>query len=181
MGGGAVKEIRTPVSKEDVLSLRAGDVLYLSGVLVTARDRAHRRLLEREEAPVSLNVVYHCGPLVRKRRDAWEVLSAGPTTSARMEPYLAPLLKKFSTRLIIGKGGFSKAARELLKKQACAYLAFTGGAGALAARAVKRVREVHWLELGIPEALWVLEVEKFGPLVVAMDAHGGSVYKVTTP
>ncbi len=177
-----MKEIRTPVSKENVLSLRAGDVLYLSGVLVTARDRAHRRAVEQpEDVPVSLNVVYHCGPLVRKRRGAWEVLSAGPTTSARMEPYLEQLLEKFSTRLVIGKGGFSKAAIELLKKHACAYLAFTGGAGALAARAIKRVREVHWLELGIPEALWVLEVEKFGPLVVAMDAHGESIYRAAIP
>ena len=173
-----MRELRTPVSREDVLSLRAGEVVYLSGVLVTARDRAHRRLLEQpEDVPVGLNVIYHCGPLVRKTRDAWEVLSAGPTTSARMEPYLEQLLERFGTRIIVGKGGLSKAAGELLKKHTCAYLAFTGGAGALAARAVKRVRSVHWLELGIPEALWVLEVERFGPLVVAMDAHGESVYR----
>ncbi len=172
-----MRELSTPVSREEVLSLRAGEVVYLSGVIVTARDRAHRRALEEGQAPVSFNVIYHCGPLVRRRDDAWEVLSAGPTTSARMEPYLEQLLERFSTRLIIGKGGFSKAARGLLKKHACAYLAFTGGAGALAARAVKRVREVHWLELGIPEALWVLEVERFGPLIVAMDAHGESVYQ----
>ena len=172
-------ELRTPVGREEVLELRAGDVVYLSGVLVTARDRAHRRALEipKEEVPASFNVVYHCGPLVRRKNDTWEVLSAGPTTSARMEPYLAPLLERFSTRLIIGKGGFSPAAGKLLKEHACAYLAFTGGAGALAARAVKRVLAVHWLELGIPEALWVLEVANFGPLVVAMDAHGGSVYR----
>lgn len=171
-----MRELSTPVSREEVLSLRAGEVVYLSGEIVTARDRAHRRALEVEDVPVSFNVIYHCGPLVRRRGDAWEVLSAGPTTSARMEPYLERLLERFSTRLIIGKGGFSSQARELFKRHTCAYLAFTGGAGALAAQAVRRVLAVHWLELGIPEALWVLEVERFGPLVVAMDAHGGSVY-----
>ncbi|NOZ58898.1 MAG: fumarate hydratase, partial [Euryarchaeota archaeon] len=142
-----MRELSTPVSREEVLSLRAGEVVYLSGVIVTARDRAHRRALE-EGAPVSFNVIYHCGPLVGKRDDAWEVLSAGPTTSARMEPYLEQLLERFFTRLIIGKGGFSSKARELLKRHTCAYLAFTGGAGALAAQAVKRVLAVHWLELG---------------------------------
>ncbi|WP_456475836.1 FumA C-terminus/TtdB family hydratase beta subunit, partial [Candidatus Pyrohabitans sp.] len=145
-------ELRTPVGREEVLGLRAGDVVYLSGAIVTARDRAHRRALEmrKEDVPASFNVVYHCGPLVRKRGEEWEVLSAGPTTSARMEPYLAQLLEKFSTRLIIGKGGFSTGVEKLFKQHTCAYLAFTGGAGALAARAVKRVLAVHWLELGIP-------------------------------
>jgi fumarate hydratase subunit beta len=180
VGGGAVRhELSTPVGREEVLKLRVGDVVYLSGVIVTARDRAHRRALElpKEEIPVSFNVIYHCGPLVKKQNERWEVLSAGPTTSARMEPYLASLLEKFSTRLIIGKGGFSPAAKELFKKHTAAYLAFTGGAGALAARAIKRVLAVHWLDLGIPEALWVLEVAEFGPLIVAMDAHGESVYQ----
>jgi fumarate hydratase subunit beta len=172
-------ELSTPVGREEVLKLRVGDVVYLSGVIVTARDRAHRRALElpKEEIPVSFNVIYHCGPLVREQDESWEVLSAGPTTSARMEPYLASLLDKFSTRLIIGKGGFSPAAKELFKKHTAAYLTFTGGAGALAARAIKRVLAVHWLDLGIPEALWVLEVAEFGPLIVAMDAHGESVYQ----
>jgi len=171
-----LRHLSLPAERASLSSLRAGDVVKVSGRLVTARDRAHRRALELSTAPVELKSVYHCGPLVRRAGDGWEVLSAGPTTSARMEAYLEGLLERFGTTVIIGKGGFSEAALDVLRRYGCVYLSFTGGAGALAAAAVKKVLEVHWLELGIPEALWVLEVRDFGPLVVAMDARGGSVY-----
>jgi len=168
-------ELELPLERREVGRLRAGDVLCLSGTLVTARDRAHARALELGCAPVELKSIYHCGPLVRRARGGWEVVSAGPTTSARMEGYIGSMLELFGTTVVVGKGGFSEKARETLRDR-CVYLAFTGGAGALAARAVRRVVEVHWLELGMPEALWVLEVKSFGPLVVAMDARGGSLY-----
>lgn len=170
----AVK-LRTPLSEKDVLKLKAGDVVHLSGEIVTARDAAHRRILSlpREELPFDPEgaVIYHCGPVVRKKAYSWKVVSAGPTTSARMNRYLDGILS-LGVRGIIGKGGMRA---EPFKGRAV-YFAFTGGAGSLAAESIKRVKAVHWLDLGIPEALWVLEVEDF-PVIVAIDAHGNSLYR----
>ena len=169
--------LRTPLTESDVLKLKAGDIVHLSGTIYTARDSAHRKIIElagRGGLPFRLEgaVIYHCGPVVRKTRKGWEVISAGPTTSARMNRYLDDILS-LGIRGIMGKGGMDP---EPFKGRAV-YFAFTGGAGSLAAESIKRVKAVHWLdELGIPEALWVLEVEDF-PLVVAIDAHGGSLYR----
>ncbi|ACS32820.1 FumA C-terminus/TtdB family hydratase beta subunit [Thermococcus gammatolerans] len=167
--------LRTPLSMEDVLRLKAGDVVYLSGEIVTARDSAHRRILSLPKEGLPFNpegaVIYHCGPVVRKTHGSYEIVSAGPTTSARMNLYLDGVLD-LGVRGIIGKGGMKA---EPFRGRAV-YFAFTGGAGSLAAKSIKRVRAVHWLDLGIPEALWVLEVEDF-PLLVAIDAHGNSLYR----
>ncbi len=171
--------LETPISKEEVRDLTVGDVVYVSGTMFTARDEAHRVLLELG-APLPLEglALFHCGPVVQKVDGGWRVVAAGPTTSARMEMFEADFLKRFKPRLIIGKGGMGKRTLAALEEVGAVYTHFTGGAGALAARAIKRVREVHFLEeLGIPEAVWVLEVERFGPLVVTMDAHGRSLYE----
>ncbi len=171
--------LETPISKEEVRDLTVGDVVYVSGTMFTARDEAHRVLLERG-APLPLEglALFHCGPVVQKVDGGWRVVAAGPTTSARMEMFEADFLKRFKPRLIIGKGGMGKRTLAALGEVGAVYTHFTGGAGALAARAIVRVREVHFLvELGIPEAVWVLEVERFGPLVVTMDAHGRSLYE----
>ncbi len=163
-------KLKTPISGEQVKKLKAGDIVYISGEIATARDRAHQRALEckKSEIPVSFEAIYHCGPLVKKT-NGWKVISCGPTTSARFEEYIPKMAKKFGTKIIIGKGG--------IKTKNCVYLCFTGGCGVLAARAVEKVKAVHWLDLGMPEAVWVLEVKNFGPLVVAIDAHGHSLFK----
>ncbi|WP_297418866.1 FumA C-terminus/TtdB family hydratase beta subunit [Thermococcus sp.] len=168
--------LRTPLSGEGVIKLKAGDIVHLSGTIYTARDSAHGKILSLSPEELPFNprgtVIYHCGPVVRKTPRGWEVVSAGPTTSARMNRYLGEILP-LGIRGIIGKGGMDS---EPFKGRAV-YFAFTGGAGSLAAESIKRVRAVHWLdELGIPEAIWVLEVEDF-PLVVAIDAHGSSLYR----
>ena len=173
------KVLTTPISEEEVRALRAGDVIYVSGTMFTARDEAHRVLLERG-APFPLEglALFHCGPVVQKVGEGWRVVAAGPTTSARMELFEAEFLAKFRPRVIIGKGGMGEKTLKALGEVGAVYTHFTGGAGALAAQAIRRVKEVHWLEeLGIPEAIWVFEVERFGPLVVAMDAHGRSLYQ----
>ncbi len=173
-------EIETPISLDVVKRLRVRDVVYVSGEIITARDKAHMRALELikrgENLPVSFNnaVVYHCGPLVQRVGEGWRVISAGPTTSARMNEATKELLKFVESIVIVGKGGMD-VSQELRGKGV--YLAYTGGAGALAADAIKRVKAVHWLDLGIPEALWVLEVERFGPCIVAIDSHGNSLYE----
>ncbi|NJE76473.1 FumA C-terminus/TtdB family hydratase beta subunit [Thermococcus sp. ES12] len=170
----AVK-LKMPLSEEDVLKLRAGDIVHLSGTIYTARDSAHRRILSlpREELPFEPEgaVIYHCGPVVRKRGDGYEVVSAGPTTSARMNRYLDGILG-LGVRGIIGKGGMEVGPF----KGRAVYFAFTGGAGSLAAKSIKRVKAVHWLDLGIPEALRVLEVEDL-PVLVAIDSRGNSLYR----
>ena len=168
----------TPIAEEKDRELKAGDVIYVSGIIFTARDEAHKVLLERGEPfPLEGLALFHCGPVVRKRNGAWEVIAAGPTTSMRMESLEPEFLRRFKPRVIIGKGGMGEGTLAALAEVGAVYCHFTGGAGALAARAIKSVREVHNLEeLGIPEAIWVFEVERFGPLVVAMDSHGRSLY-----
>ena len=170
--------LKTPISEEDIRRLRAGDIVYVSGIMVTARDAAHRRMLEylKEGKPLPVDLrggaLYHCGPVVRKKNGEWEVVAAGPTTSARMELYEATVIEKFGIRIVVGKGGMGSKTAEACKKYGAVYTIFTGGAAVLAANAIKRVIKVEWLDLGIPEALWVFEVENFGPLLVTIDSTG---------
>ena len=172
-------ELQLPTTESQVRSLRVGDVVYLSGTIVTARDEAHKKIIE-EGAPIDMKglAIYHCGPVVKRVGDKWEVIAAGPTTSARMNELEAEVLEKTGAKIVIGKGGMKDELLETFKRLGVVYLAFTGGAALLAAKSIKKVSGVYWLkELGIPEALWVFEVERFGPLVVAMDSHGNSLYK----
>jgi fumarate hydratase subunit beta len=177
-----VYRLKTPLSTEEVAKLRVGDTVYVSGVVVAARDAAHKRMLEYiergEKLPVDLRggVIYHVGPVVRKTERGWEVISAGPTTSARMEAFEADVIEKLGVKLVVGKGGMGKRTAEAMKKHVAAYAIFTGGAGVLAAKAIKRVIDVHWLDLGMAEAMWVFEVEDFGPLTVMIDPTGRNYY-----
>jgi len=171
--------LNLPVGEEEILKIRAGDVIYISGTVVTARDEAHKMAIEAfdegKELPVDFSkvAVFHCGPIVKREGDEWRIVAAGPTTSSRMEIFEYDFIKRFGTRIIIGKGGMGEKTAKACKEFKAIYAAFTGGAAVLAANAVKRVRDVFWLEeLGMPEALWILEVENFGPLTVTIDAHG---------
>ena len=172
----------TPIGDE-AKKLRMGDVLFLTGTVVTARDAGHRRALELmnkgEKLPVDLRglAVYHMGPIVRKVGDDWRVYSAGPTTSTRLETYEAEFLEKTGAKVIVGKGGMGAKTAEACKKLGAAYAIYTGGAGALAAKSIKKVKGVEWLDLGTPEALWILEVEDFGPLTVIIDPEGRNLYE----
>jgi len=114
---------------------------------------------------------------VKKIDDKWKIIAAGPTTSARMEALEADFIKTFKVRGIIGKGGmFEKTTRACVAFGAF-YGAFVGGCAILAARAMEEVEAVYWLEeLGIPEAVWLLKVNKFGPLTVAIDSHGNNLF-----
>jgi fumarate hydratase subunit beta len=171
-------KLKTPLSEADVRKLRVGDIVYLTGTIVTARDAAHRRMLdylkEGKPIPVDLRggVIYHCGPVVQKLGDQWIALAAGPTTSARMDLYEADVIKNFGVRMVIGKGGMGARTTQACKEYGAVYAYFTGGAAVLAANAIKRVVRVEWLDLGIPEALWVFEVEDFGPLLITIDSEG---------
>jgi len=172
----------TPIG-EEVRKLRMGDVLFLTGTVVTARDAGHRRALELlnrgEKLPVDLSglAVYHMGPIVRKLGNDWKVYSAGPTTSTRLETYEAEFLEKTGAKVIVGKGGMGAKTAEACKRLGAAYAIYTGGAGALAAKSIRKVKGVEWLDLGSPEALWILEVDDFGPLTVIIDPEGRNLYE----
>ena len=170
--------LTTPISEAEARDLHVGDVIYITGTVFTARDEAHLKMIEEGEPfPVSGLALYHCGPVVKRDDGHWRIVSAGPTTSARMEIFEDRFLEKFPVRVIIGKGGMGEKTLAALEKVGAVYTHYTGGAGALAARAISDVTNVHWLsELGMPEAVWVLSVREFGPLTVTMDAHGESLY-----
>lgn len=175
--------LKTPLSGNDVYKLKAGDVIYLTGRLITARDLAHKRirqyLRENRKLPFNLNglALFHCGPVVKKVDDEWTVVAAGPTTSMRMESFEHEVIEKLGVRLIIGKGGMGEKTRKAMMKHGAAYGVFTGGAAVLAAKHIKRVLDVKWMDLGTPEAVWTFEVEDFGPLIIAMDSHGESLFE----
>jgi fumarate hydratase subunit beta len=171
----------TPIGEES-RRLRMGDIVYITGTVITARDAAHRRALEilgrGEKLPVDFKgmAVYHMGPVVKKVGDKWEIVSAGPTTSTRLETYEADFLEKTGAKIVIGKGGMGPKTAEACRRLGTAYAIYTGGAGALAAKSVRKVKGVEWLDLGSPEALWILEVEDFGPLTVIIDPEGRNFY-----
>jgi fumarate hydratase subunit beta len=178
----AVYKFGTPISEEDIRKLKVNDVLYVTGTIVTARDQAHRRALEffKEGKPLPLSLqglaVFHCGPVMSKQGDKWVAVAAGPTTSTRMDIFEDEFIKNFKVRVVIGKGGMGKKTTDAMAKYGAVYGAFTGGAAILAAKAIKNVRTVEWLDLGMPEAMWVFEAEEFGPLAVAIDSHGNNIF-----
>ncbi len=114
--------------------------------------------------------------MVAKDGDKWIAVAAGPTTSTRMDIFEDEFIKDFKVRVVIGKGGMGKKTTDAMAKYGAVYGAFTGGAAVLAARAIKNVKSVEWYDLGMPEAMWVFEVEEFGPLVVAIDSHGNNLF-----
>jgi fumarate hydratase subunit beta len=177
-----VYKFKTPISEDQIRKLKVNDVLYVTGTIVTARDQAHRRALEyfKEGKQLPLNLeglaVFHCGPVVAKDGDKWIAVAAGPTTSTRMDIFEDEFIKNFKVRVVIGKGGMGKKTTDAMAKYGAVYGAFTGGAAVLAARAIKNVKSVEWYDLGMPEAMWVFEVEEFGPLAVAIDSHGNNLF-----
>ncbi|UCH02769.1 MAG: fumarate hydratase C-terminal domain-containing protein [Candidatus Bathyarchaeota archaeon] len=173
--------LETPISEEAVRRLKVRDTVYLSGEMFTARDSAHRRALEyvAEGKKIAIDMkgkaLFHCGPLV-KANGTYRIISAGPTTSTRMEMFEDEFIEKFGVRVVIGKGGMGLRTTEACKRFGAVYCAFTGGAGAQAGEAITRVKSVEWLDLGMPEALWILEIKEFGPLTVAIDSYGTNLY-----
>jgi fumarate hydratase class I len=122
-------------------------------------------------------VIYHCGPVVAENEDgSYDFVAAGPTTSIREEPYQADVIGRYGLRGVIGKGGMGPKTLEGLAQHGAVYLHAVGGAAQVLARAIPRVEKVFMLpEFGVPEALWVIEVERF-PVMVTMDSHGGSLH-----
>ena len=121
-------------------------------------------------------IIYHCGPIINKENSEIKIISAGPTTSERLSMYAPEIIKKYRIKAIIGKGGMDENTLRAMKEFGCVYLAATGGAGALIATKIIKIKNIYKEEFGMPEAIYELEVEKV-PLVVAMDSKGNSIYE----
>lgn len=170
------RKLNVPIKDEDLNEFKAGDVVYLTGNILTARDQAHKRILERG-APLDIEgaALFHAGPIIAKRDDDYEMVAIGPTTSMRMNPYQSDVLD-MGAKIIIGKGGMDDTVRDALVRNDALYVVATGGCAALYVDAVEKIESVDWLDLGMPEAIWNLKVKDFGPLIVAMDSQGNSLY-----
>jgi tartrate/fumarate subfamily iron-sulfur-dependent hydro-lyase beta chain len=174
--------LKTPLQEEDVRNLHIGDVVFLQGLVYTARDMAHQRLSsyleEGREIPERLagGVIFHAGPVARLEGGVWQLLGIGPTTSIRMEPF-SHLVPQLGVRALVGKGGMKDESLRIFKEYGCVYLLAAPGCSVKHSSCVQSVKGVHWLDLGMPEAMWVLEVQEWGPLVVGMDSHGRSIFK----
>ncbi len=170
--------LTTPLSQDDVLKLRIGDSVLLSGIIYTGRDAAHKRLVELlkegRELPVDIkgHIIYYVGPSPAKPGQA--IGSAGPTTSYRMDPY-SPILMKMGMKGMIGKGPRGEEVRRAMQEYKAVYFAATGGAAALIANSIKKAEVVLYEDLGA-EAVRKLTVEDF-PCIVANDTYGGDIYQ----
>jgi fumarate hydratase subunit beta len=186
--------ISLPVRDEQILSLQIGDTVYLDGIIVTGRDMVHKWLVEKFIHPVipasadeqkvyrtiqpylNKGVIFHCGPIVSGLESKeYKVISAGPTTSIRSEPYMSDIMHHFNLKGMIGKGGMGLQTLQACREVPGVYFHAVGGAGALIAQSIRKVIAVYQLEFGVPEAMWVLEVSEL-PVIVTMDAHGNSLH-----
>jgi fumarate hydratase class I len=191
-----MREVKIPISDETIRSLKVGDPVALTGVMVTGRDTVHKWLIEtfikktRQAQGDDLEVyaalkpllkcgiIYHCGPVVSGLdTKEYKFVAAGPTTSIREEPYQADVMKHFDLKGVIGKGGMGPKTLKGCQDVPGVYFHAIGGAATLIAQSVTKVLGVYKLDFGVPEAMWVIEVKKF-PAVVTMDAHGGSLHAV---
>jgi fumarate hydratase subunit beta len=189
-------ELTLPLSDEAVRSLKVGDPVALSGVMITGRDAVHKWMIdtfvkktrqpqgddlavyEAIQPLLKGSVIYHCGPVVAglESKD-YRFVAAGPTTSIREEPYQGDVMRHFDIKGVIGKGGMGPKTLTACQEVPGVYLHAIGGAASLIAQTVKRVLTVYKLDFGVPEAMWVIEVKNF-PAVVTMDSHGGSLHAV---
>ena len=177
--------LSTPVSAEAIRLLKLGDVVYLSGVLYTAREGVYRQVVDKglslpETVRGLTNVNFHCSPAASVRPDgSYSVEAVTATASFRFGKSMAAWFERSGAKVIVGKAGLTELAyREWFVPHGAVYLTTVGyGLGAMYGRSIKRVLDVHWLkELGIAQALWVLEVEKLGPFLVEGDAAGRSLF-----
>jgi tartrate/fumarate subfamily iron-sulfur-dependent hydro-lyase beta chain len=189
-----MKKIELPLNDRVVRDLKVGDPVLISGIMVTGRDTVHKwmvdtfiqkkRAMQGDDIQVYSAIqrllhgsaIYHCGPVVSGLdTNNYHFVAAGPTTSIREEPYQGEVMHHFKIQAVIGKGGMGPKTLQACQDVPGVYLHAIGGAASLIAQTVKRVIGVYKLDFGVPEALWVIEVQDF-PAVVTMDSHGSSLH-----
>ncbi|MDZ7844849.1 MAG: FumA C-terminus/TtdB family hydratase beta subunit [Anaerolineales bacterium] len=190
-----MSELQIPLSSEKIRELHTGDTVFLTGVLATGRDAVHQWMVdtfinktrtpqgddlavyEAIQPVLNESLIYHCGPVVAGIDSGnYRFVAAGPTTSIREEPYQSAVMHHFNLRGVIGKGGMGEKTLQACQEVPAAYFHAVGGAATLIAESVEEVLDVHKLDFGVPEAIWVLKVKRF-PVVVTMDAHGKSIHQ----
>jgi fumarate hydratase class I len=183
-----------PISDEEIRELKTGDTVFLNGIMLTGRDAVHKWMIdtfiEKTRPPegedlevyeaikpqLDGGIIYHCGPVVSGLDTGdYKFVAAGPTTSIREEPYQGRVMEHFNIKGVIGKGGMGPKTLKACQDVPGVYFHAIGGAATLIAQSVKKVLGVHKMDFGVPEAIWVLEVEDF-PVVVTMDSHGESIH-----
>jgi len=190
-----MRELAIPIDDDTIRSLKVGDPVMLTGIIITGRDSVHKWMVEtfvkKARSPqgddlevfeaikplLDGGVIYHCGPVVSGLDTGdYKFVAAGPTTSIREEPYQGDVMQFFNMKGVMGKGGMGAKTLAACQTVPGVYFHAVGGAATLIAQSVKKVIAVHKMEFGVPEAIWVLEVEKF-PVVVTMDSHGRSIHQ----
>jgi fumarate hydratase class I len=191
-----MRKLTIPISDEAIRELKVGEPVLLSGVILTGRDAVHKWMIdtfiEKKRQPegddlevyeaikplLDGGIIYHCGPVVSGVETGdYKFVAAGPTTSIREEPYQALIMEHFNLKGVIGKGGMGPKTLQGCQDTPAVYFHAIGGAASLIAQSVKKVNDVHKLDFGVPEAMWVIDVVDF-PVVVTMDSHGGSQHAV---
>ena len=175
------KILTTPVTAADLEDIKVGDVIYLNGHIVTCRDVAHRRLIEYgRELPVDVDggAIFHAGPIVRKLdEDKYEMVAIGPTTSMRMEKFEKDFIRETGVKIIVGKGGMGPETVAGCQEYKAIHCVFPAGCAVLAATQVEEIERSEWMDLGMPETLWLCRIKEFGPLVVSIDTHGNNLFE----
>jgi L(+)-tartrate dehydratase beta subunit len=173
------KILNLPLCDEDVLYLKTGDIVYLSGLLITGRDEVYRKVTEEKlTLPVEIKGManYHAGPIVRKKGNEWELVSIGPTSSVRMEKWAADFIERTGVKVMIGKGGMGEKTVSACRKYKVIHCVYPGGCAVLGASQIEKIENVFWQELGMAECLWIMKSFEFGPLIVSIDTYGNSLF-----
>lgn len=176
--------LTTPLKNADIEKLNAGDVVYLSNKILTARDAAHLRLKSyyhnsiKFEEEMEGYAIFHAGPIVNiDEQGKYTIRAIGPTTSLRMERY-SDIVGKLGIKAIIGKGGMGNLTTNAMKEHKMVYLVAAHGCASVHTNKVKGINKQYWMdELGMPEAIWVMEFNELGPLIVGIDSKGRNVFE----
>ena len=173
-------KLQTPLNEADIRKLKLEDTVSIDGTIFGIRDATQIRIFDEGIAPpadLTGSVCLHTAPGVRKRADgSYEKLSIGTTTSTRMDRFTPGLIETYGVRAIVGKAGLLEGSIESMHRKGAAYLAIVGGAAALETMQIEEIEQVWWEDL-MPECLWKFRVKDLGPLIVAIDAHGNSLYR----
>jgi tartrate/fumarate subfamily iron-sulfur-dependent hydro-lyase beta chain len=175
-------ELQVPFREEDLRRLHIQDTVYVTGEVLTIRDSAYERIINALDAGQTLpfnlqgKAIWHAGPITKPEGEKWKAVSVGSTTSSRFSEPAARLIEQQGVKMVIGKGFMSPVTSRALAQCGAVYAHTTGGTAAYYATQIPEIQTVHWLDLGMTAAVWVLRVSRLGPLIVAMDAHGKNIF-----
>ena len=173
------KILTTPIKAADLEDIHAGDIVYLTGTLVTGRDDVYRRVVhEGMTSPYDFNggAIFHAGPIVKESPEENQLIAVGPTSSIRMEADESEFIRMTGVKLLVGKGGMGPKTTEACQKYKTIHCVWVGGCAVSAASCVEKIEDCFWRELGMPECEWVMKVKEFGPLIVSIDTHGENLF-----